>query len=268
MHFQFVKPSGFLCQYIKHYWILEAEDSDGEVCERVIPTGNIELMFHYKKTFVIKTAGQTSKQPRSLVSGISSNFSDVTTCGESGVIAVTFYPHGASHFLSFPLSEIENASIDLSDVFNSKVKEVEEQVCTVNSLVERIGIIERFLLKCFKPVNNNDLLLIKKGVALINQSKGQINASELSVKLLYTNKSLERKFSALLGKTPKQFIRIVRFQGVIQSFSNQRNKYLTQLAYENGYFDQAHFVKDFKALSGYTPKEFFALGPCQADYFE
>jgi AraC-like DNA-binding protein len=268
MRFQFIKPTGFLAQYIRHYWILEAEDSDGEICERVIPTGNIQWMFHYKKTFVIKNSGKLVKQPRSLVSGISSNFSDVATCGESGVIAVTFYPHGASHFLNFPLSEIENASIDLEDIFNTKVKPIEEQICTVNTLAERIGIIERFLLNCFKPINNNDFLLIKKGVALINQRKGQINASELAGMLLYTNKSLERKFSALLGKTPKQFIRIVRFQRIIQSFSIPGNKHLTQLAYENGYFDQAHFVKDFKSLSGYTPKEFIALGPCQADYFE
>lgn len=211
MHFQYIKPSGFLAQYVKHYWILEADNSDGEVCERVIPTGNIEWMFHYRNTFVIKSSEQIVKQPRSLVSGISSNFSDIATRGESGVVTVTFYPHGASNFLNFPLSEIENASVDLSDIFNTKVKEVEEQICAVNSLAERIGFIERFLLQCFKPINNKDLLLIKKGVALINQSKGQINASALSEKLFYTNKSLERKFSILLGKTPKQFIRIVRF---------------------------------------------------------
>jgi AraC-like DNA-binding protein len=268
MRFQFIKPGPFLSQYIKHYWVLEAEDSEGEVCERVIPTGNIELMFHYRKTFVIKTPEQPVFQPRSLVSGISSYYSDVATCGESGVIAVTFYPHGASHFFDFPLMEIENASIDLGDIFNLKIKEIEEQICTTNSLHERIRIIEKFLISCYKPINNNNELLIKQGVGIINQSKGQINALDLSRKLLLTKKSLERKFSEFLGKTPKQFIRIVRFQGIIQSLSAPGNKYLTQLAYENGYFDQAHFVKDFKKLSGYTPKEFSDLGPCRADYFE
>ncbi len=269
MRFQIITPSGFLAQYIKHYWVLEAEDSEGEVCERVIPTGNIEWMFHYRKTFVIKSAGGLIHQPRSLISGLNSNFFDVTTCGDSGVIAITFYPHGASHFLNFPLSKIEDASIDLRDIFKLKeIKEIEEQICAANSLIERIKIIERFLISCFKPIKTNDLLLIKRGVELINQSKGQINASELSKKLLLTNKSLERKFSALLGKTPKQFMRIVRFQGIILDFSSSGNKHLTQLAYDNGYFDQAHFVKDFKDLSGYTPKEFLALGPCRADYFE
>ncbi len=167
----------------------------------------------------------------------------MATSGESGVIAVTFYPHGTANFLRFPLSEIEDASINLEDIFNITGKETEEQ---------------------------NDFLLIKKGVELINQSKGQINASELARKLLLTNKSLERKFSTLLGKTPKQFIRIVRFEGAILNLSKPGkpgDEYLTQMTYENGYFDQAHFAKDFKSLSGYTPKEFLALGSCNADYF-
>jgi AraC-like DNA-binding protein len=76
------------------------------------------------------------------------------------------------------------------------------------------------------------------------------------------------KFSSYLGKTPKQFIRIVRFQSVIQNLSCAGPKDLTRFTYDNGYFDQAHFIKDFKNLSGYTPKEFLALGPCHADYFE
>jgi AraC-like DNA-binding protein len=268
MHFLYIKPSVSLARFIKHYWILEADDSEGEVCERVIPTGNIEWMFHYKNTFVVKNPEQVVAQPRSLVSGISSNYSDIATRGESGVIAVTFYPHGASHFLNFPLSEIEDTSVDLRNIYNARVKEVEERICEANSLTERIILIERLLLECFKPIPGNDLLLIQKAVEIINRSKGQINASELSKKLLYTNKSLERKFSTLLGKTPKQFIRIVRFQGIIQTFYNPQNKRLTQFAYDNGYFDQAHFIKDFKSLSGYTPREFLSLGPCHADYFE
>lgn len=268
MHFRYIQPSVLLAPYIKHYWILESDATDGEVCERVIPTGFIEWMFHYKNTFVMKGSKQPVKQPRSLVSGINSNYTDIATCGESGVVSVTFYPHGAAHFMRFPLSEIEDSSIDLCDIYQSKVKEVEQQICLANSLAERIGIIEGFLLNCFRPIDKYDEMLVKKGVAIINQSKGQINAAKLSESLLYTSRSLERKFSVLLGKSPKQFIRIVRFQKIIEHFSKAGNINLAQIACENGYFDQAHFIKDFKDLSGYTPGEFLALGPCHADYFE
>jgi len=268
MNFQFIKPSGFLAQYIRHYWILEADASDGEVCERIIPTGNIEWMFHYRNTFVVKSTEKIVAQPRSLVCGINCNYSDVATRGDSGVIAVTFLPKGASHFLRFPLSDIEDCSIALSDIFNSKINEVEERICIATTTLARIQIIEQFLTTCFRPVNTNDVLLITKGVEIINSSKGQIKASELSKKLIITNKTLERKFSIYLGKTPKQFIKIVRFQGVIQYLSNIDHKHLTQLTYDNGYYDQSHFIKDFKNMSGYTPSEFLAMGPCHADYFE
>jgi AraC-like DNA-binding protein len=70
-----------------------------------------------------------------------------------------------------------------------------------------------------------------------------------------------------MGKSPKQFIRIVRFQEVLRRLSLGDNSYLTEYAYNNGYFDQSHFIKDFKSLSGYTPKEFVALGDCHSDYF-
>lgn len=268
MNFQYIRPSGFLAQYIRHYWILEAEASDGEVCERVIPTGNIEWMFHYRNPFFVKNSGEQIAQPRSLASGISCNYFDVTTRGESGVIAVTFLPGGASHFLHFPLSEIEDSSVSLSDIFSSRIKEIEERVCLASSITERIMVIEQFLRDCFRPAKNNDVLLIEKCVEYITQSRGQLRSSDLTGKFSVTNKSLERKFSSYLGKTPKQFIRIVRFQGVIQNLSGIGPKDLTRFTYDNGYFDQAHFIKDFKSLSGYTPKEFLALGPCHADYFE
>ena len=268
MNFQYIRPSGFLAQYIRHYWILEAEASDGEVCERVIPTGNIEWMFHYRNPFFVKNSGEQIAQPRSLASGISCNYIDVATRGESGVIAVTFLPGGASHFLRFPLSDLEDSSVSLSDIFNSRIKETEERFCIACSNEERIKIIEQFLMDCFKPAKRNDLLLIENCVEIITQSRGQIRSSDLSKKLSVTNKSLERKFSSYLGKTPKQFIRIVRFQSVIQNLSCAGPKDLTRFTYDNGYFDQAHFIKDFKSLSGYTPREFLALGPCHADYFE
>jgi AraC-like DNA-binding protein len=268
MHFQYIKPSPVLSQYIKHYWVLEASASEGEVCERVIPTGNIEMMFHYRKPFVCKLDGVNgTKQPRSLISGMSSFFSDVATNGDSGVVAVTFLPLGACHFLPFPMLEIENMHVGLNDIFSSQIREIEERICLGKTLDERIKTIELFLTSKLKPEKANGALLIKEGISLINLSKGTIQTETLSKKLYTTPKTLERKFMSLLGKSPKQFSKIVRFQSIIQDFKNSPFKSLTETAYEFGYFDQAHFIKDFKNLSGYTPKEFLSLGPCNADYF-
>jgi len=268
MRFQIIKPTGILAQFIKYYWVMEKSSLEEDGCERVIATGNIDLMFHYKNCFKVKCSdNNTYKQAYSFISGISNSYADVTTNGETGLICVTFHPFGACNFFNFPLLEIENQNISLDCIFGNESKEIYEQLCVAQFLNERIAIIENFLLAKLSVPAKRDSLLLKSGIELINQSKGQISAATLSEKLCITPKTLERKFSAMVGKTPKQFIKIVRFQNILNTFSIANSVILTEIAYVSGYFDQAHFIKDFKSFSGYTPKDFFANHQCQSDYF-
>ena len=267
MYYKIIQPSAILSQFIKHYWIMETDAYEGDVCERVIPTGSIQLMFHYKKPFVVKNINNKSlTQPRSIISGINNTFFDVSTHGEAGVIAVSFLPSGACNFFRFPMSEIENQSFDLCDILNKKIKQVEEQVCLAKNIGERILIIEHFLREQLSPVKHHDYKLIQQAINLINQHQGQANILELSEKLSVTSKNLERKFSSLVGKTPKQYSKLVRFQSVILDMSRNPDSSLTELAYKNGYFDQSHFIKDFKLYSGYTPGDFWLN--CSCDHLE
>lgn len=268
MRFQIIKPTGILSQFIKYYWAMEKSSLEDDVCERVIPTGNIDLMFHYKNCFKVKCSNNnTYHQAYSFISGISNSYADVTTNGETGLICVTFHPYGACHFFNFPLLEIENQSISLDCIFGHESKEINEQLCVARFLNERIAVIESFLLAKLSEPAKRDSLLVKSGIELINQSKGQISAATLAEKLCITTKTLERKFSAMIGKTPKLYIKIVRFQNILNTYSQANGTSLTQTAYLNGYFDQSHFIKDFKSFSGYAPKDFFANHQCQSDYF-
>jgi AraC-like DNA-binding protein len=268
MRFQIIKPTGILAQFIKYYWVMEKGFLEDDVCERVIPTGNIDLMFHYKNSFKVKCSyNNTYNQAYTFISGISNSYADVITNGETGLICVTFHPFGACNFLNFPLLEIENQNISLDCIFGNESKEIYEQLCVAQFLQERIAIIEKFLLSKLSVPVQRDSLFLKSGIEFINQSKGQISAVELSEKLCITPKTLERKFSAMVGKTPKQFIKIVRFQNILNTFSIVNSMNLTEIAYVNGYFDQSHFIKDFKSFSGYTPKDFYENHQCQSDYF-
>lgn len=257
MRFSFIQPSGILKEYIQHYWTLETSDDEGEVCERVIPQGNLQLMFHYRLPFVVKTEGSlVLTQPRSLVTGMSNSSFDVSTCGESGVIAVSFYPVGACQFFRFSLDELENKSLDLRDIFYKQIAEVEEKLAEAENMSGRICIIEQFLLSRFKPVREADFLMVRQGVELIRQNKARLSTSDLSDYLWTSPKSLERKFASLLGKTPKQYMRLWRFQEIAKVLSKSRNIDFLDCMFRYGYFDQPHFIKDFKSFSGYTPSEF------------
>ena len=118
MNFQIVQPTGFLKNFIKYYSFMESASYEEDIMERVIPIENIQLMFHYKNPFVVHHSDNSIlMQPQSIISGLSDTYSDVSTNGETGVVFISFYPTGACHFFNFPLSEIANQSIDMSDVF-------------------------------------------------------------------------------------------------------------------------------------------------------
>jgi AraC-like DNA-binding protein len=267
MFYQYIQPSKQLAPFIKHYWMLETDAHEGNVSERVVPTGNLQLMFHYRKPFTMTFPDQqTSRQPQAFVSGLSSRYMDASTQGASGVIAVDFHPYGACNFFRFSLQELEERSIRLDDVFSDEVKFLEEQICGCRDLSSRISLIEQFLIKELIPLDWCDFRLIRQAVELVEHSRGQIRASQLAGQLAVTPKKLERKFTSLVGKSPKQFIRIIRFQEVMRGLVSQQPQYLTEYAYNNGYFDQSHFIHEFKSFSGYTPSEFVKLCPCREDW--
>jgi AraC-like DNA-binding protein len=268
MQIQYFKPSGFLSQYIKYYWTLETDKADGDLTERVVPTGNVELMFHFKNSFRVKHCDTSvTQQPQNFISGISSTYSDVTTCGDAGMIAVTFYPFGACNFFRLPMHELAERKICLDDLCSADFRIIEQQLGEKRLLHEKIKIIEKFLLRRFFPVDKNDIGLLKAAISLIEHTRGQIYSNKLSEKLSISTKNLERKFSCLLGKSPKQFAKIVRFQHVLCGLSNYSADNLTHFAFDNGYYDQAHFIKDFKSFTGYTPGEYFSSPACVSDYF-
>ncbi|MBW6480947.1 MAG: hypothetical protein K0B37_16065 [Bacteroidales bacterium] len=192
MQFHTIYPSPSLAPFIQHYWILETNVYDGIVTERVVPTGNIEMMFHYRKPFSsISPSGESQTQHRSMISGINHSWFDVSAGGESGSLAVTFYPGAAASFFHLPMTELEDRSIHLGDIVKKEAFSVEEQLAEAASLQERIRIVENFLMKRLRPVATFDTKLIQQGVVLIKKCKGQIRASELAQKLYVTPKTRE-----------------------------------------------------------------------------
>ena len=262
MYFQFVQPTALLQNYVKHYCFMEAEACEPNVSERVIPTDSIQLMFHYHQPFVVLEADKiVSHQPQSIISGLSHSFSEVSTFGQAGVVFVAFRPVGACCFFRFPLSDIENQSIDMKDIFNKEIRETEEKLYLAHTFEQRAGIIDHFLLDKLGEVKQHDYLLLQESVRRIKQSRGKLDTARLSTELFTTSKNLERKFAALLGKTPKQYIKLIRFQATVEDIALHKGQNLTDYAYRNGYADQSHFIRDFKTFTGLTPGEFITRYP-------
>ncbi len=88
-------------------------------------------------------------------------------------------------------------------------------------------------------------------------ANGQLQVYELSKQININRRQLERKFSSTIGLSPKQLSKTIRLQATLKMLLNKQFTSLTALAYEGDYYDQAHFIKDFKEFTGLTPKEFY-----------
>lgn len=97
-----------------------------------------------------------------------------------------------------------------------------------------------------------DLTLITEAVDLIEKSEENTEVSKLSKKLGVSDRTLRNHFYDYVGCSPKEYIKIVKLRRIAYQLVHQKGS-LTQIAYDNQYFDQAHFIKELKDITGYTP---------------
>ena len=150
----------------------------------------------------------------------------------------------------------EKFGIKFNFIGMQNADKIGEQILNANSSSERITFIETFLLERLVEKNTIDNI-VKSTVETIIEANGQFSVNELSEQNNINRRQLTRKFSSTIGLSPKQLSKTIRIQNTLKTLLTKDIKSLTDLAYENEYFDQAHFIKDFKEFTGLTPKEFY-----------
>lgn len=266
MNFRLFQPVASLSRYIKQYWFLEMEASEA-VGERVIPTGYVELTFHFAN-HLLKRKRIDELQPGIILSGQKTDFFDVLPTGKISMLSIQFYPHSAGLFFDLPVNELTNETLDLYDLFGAPARELEEQLDDLPTLEEKVKHIENFLLDRLSLKTNDAWNRISHTIGLINQSNGMITLDKLASEACLCRKQHERVFKEMVGLSPKQFLKVIRFQYALYAHQHHSIESLTELAYRCGYYDQSHMIHDFRELSGITPKQYFNVctNPV-SDYF-
>lgn len=246
-------PVDLLKPYIKHFVVSE-NDLENEY--KVFPSSGLVIGFQYKGQLVTIKGQIENKLDSAGITGITDSYKIFRNSANIGTILVYFTEVGFTHFASHPANELFNLSLSLEDVFDkSSVNEVEEKLACANTDKQRIKIVEQFLLSQLKNIQTDKLII--EAVKLIYQSNGTIRIKELNEKLFISQSPFEKRFRKIVGTTPKKFASIIRFNKVLENLD--KSKSLTEICFENNFFDQAHFIKDFKHFTGDTPEHFKGL---------
>lgn len=257
MNYQTFEPCHDLTTLVKCYWTLESLKEKSPEKQTIVPDGCIEMIFHYGAVYkqYIEN-GKSIIQPRCFVIGQLTRPLVIEPTGETGIFSIRFHPNGFLPFSTVPIKETENTAVSLEKLFGKDGLEIEKEILNANSTFDRIKLIETFLFNRLTDTENIDRI-VKSTVETILTANGQLSVNELSEQLNINRRQLVRKFSSAIGLSPKQLSKTIRLQATLKMLLNKKFTSLTALAYENEYYDQAHFIKDFKELTGYTPKEFY-----------
>ena len=219
--------------------------------------GCAEIFFHYKGVFdELITDDKIEKSIASGISGPSQKFNRFGINESFGMFGAYLYPFAIPKFFGVPANDISNQTTDFASLFGNDGKYLEEQMMLAKDNQQRAEILSFFLEKRL----SKDLPAVPAVFSSIHdiiQSRGLVNIETLANQYFLSTRQFERKFKQFAGFNPKLYSRITRFQAAICQYGNL-NKSMTELAYDCGYYDQSHFIHDFKEFSGHHPSKYFS----------
>lgn len=235
---------------MRYFWTLQGTNGYEHLS---MASGCPELVFHYRSGFhendlngaLSFTAGlhaQTDR-PRRFI-----------TQEAFGIFGAYLYPHTVPLLLGLPAQELTNEMPALPDLLKQDGRDLEEQIALAANDRQRADLLESFLLKrlCrWFTVNDPVQQLIRDLVHAATPVETRI----LPQRVFLSPRQFQRRFLEQAGMPASLFQRIGRFHRALEQYGRGRD--LTSIAWDSGYYDQAHFNRDFKQFSGQTPGAFF-----------
>lgn len=263
MVYKELQPHPALRSYIAAYFFLQVE-SGGSSEELVIPDGTSGLMFVRNACFTRYCPADTAG--RQQISG-SFLFGQKTRAVHYAFdtpgldcFGVKFQPHGLRAFTRLPASELTDTQVEAGQVLNASFSEWEARLYSAPDSAEKKELLDRFFISRLPDSPEAGLELIQKILTLIHRQQGQVEVASLLPAFQLNYKALERLFKKYAGLTPKAYCCLTRFNATLLHRNFHHHGRLAQLAYESGYFDQMHFIREVRQFTNLLPGEFYSSG--------
>lgn len=248
------RPKTVLKSYVRFYFYYQCTPELGSnPPQRIVPLGNPELVIPIP--FSHKTH-KVSTHFDAYISSLCSKHLFTAINSTVRFIGASLYPWSIPLLLGVNTSEISDCVYSLEQVL-SEFRTLVQQISEIKDPLKAIYCLENFLLNRLNSGRREDLLasFMAKSIIL---SKGKSTLESMHNLHTLTEKQAVERFKRSIGLPPKRFIRLVRFFNALRQLKVKENPSLTDIAYNCGYFDQSHFINDFKLFSGTTPRGYLS----------
>ena len=251
------RPGEALRPYVHSYWFGSFNMVRSPLfVQQVMPTGFVELIFHLSPQHChLLQQGAWNKSPLFTLVGLHSQPYEVHFKNRVDCFGVRLKPEGIYNLFGVPGSKFSGEYLDMESVVDRSFSSFSEQLIHAGHPEKMAAIAEKYLLGCLNT-NSINYYYLNHAAESIRHSYGMLSVDELCRQVYISQRQLEREFNEKLGLSPKQYQRLVRISRVNELLVQQGKPQLTELGYEAGYADQAHFIREFRKFSGITPTGF------------
>ncbi len=254
----FGRPGPALRRHVRQFCGYE-EDTPGFTRRLELPGTDVTLIVGFGPPIRVAGPRQATGpvELTSFVAGLYDGPAEVTSPGHQRGIEVDLTPFGARRLLGVPMHELANRTVELSDVLGPGAARLADRLQAAPDWGTRFALLgaalERRLERAPRPVAS-----IEWAWRRLAASEGRLGVATLAAELGVSRQHLSAGFRRELGLPPKAMARILRFRRVVRALEAAPGEDWGPLALDAGYYDQAHFNRDFRAFAGTTPSGYLA----------
>ena len=254
MHYKEYHPHPLLQNLVQCYFVCE-NDSTVLTDDKVFAAGCIEILFNIGPEAPQQIQhGKLISRPNIQLWGQTIEPFNFVSSGKHSMFGIRFFPHTAACFFNEPLDQFNNQVLDFTDIGGKEAATLQAKLSETKSLEGRIEMVDKFFIRKL-DVPLDKIKLVSSIIDDLAKEDFFENIDSVASRYGLSARHLQTIFLQYTGLTPKLFYKITRFQKSLRLITGS-DQSLTTVAYRCGYFDQAHFIKDFKFFTGSTPSRF------------
>jgi AraC-like DNA-binding protein len=247
-------PSERLAPLVRTFTVVEASE---ETTRLLIPDTGIVLGFRYRGSASLLEGDSAIRMPDVALTAMRDTARRMCTSAGGGIILATFHEGTAAQIFAQPLHELFGATVPLEQLIpRAQIEPVAAAITRASGHAERVALFEQFLLARRLPQAPDQV--VASAVRAIRAARGATRIGELAQALDLGQDRLEKRFRRAVGATPKQLASLLRLRHAIASYRPGAS--LTSLSVDAGYFDQSHFIRELRSVTGQPPLRFFRTG--------
>ena len=253
MSFQRFAPDKELESTIECYWIVNDDDTTPRQ-QKIVPDGFTEIIFHFADPYRIRLYDEWELQSECLLAGQIRKHFFLENTGRSDIVGIKLKPTALTHLFGLDMHQFTDKVVDLSTVSGTDFSETGRRLHETKDPAEKVSFLNIHFKKLLseRPLRET---AVEKAIDIIFSKHGMMSVSEISRSAGVGERQLENLFKKYIGLSPKFFTRIIRFNYIF-TLVQENNQNWSGIVYDASFFDQSHFIRNFKDFTGENPSDY------------